>query len=98
MNKQFKRQLDSLDQVFDFVYQFVKDNNIDDKNAQINANGDIVWEVFDGTDTEIFLATSVTISESVDIGKCGPCCSIEPTGITATCFFFDIDFLRTGSN
>src|SRR3989338_738446 len=45
-----------------------------------------------------FLAISVTISESVDIGKCGPCCSIEPTGITATCFFPLMIFLRLGSN
>ena len=35
-----------------------------------------------------FLATSDTISESVEIGKCGPCCSIEPIGIIAIFFLF----------
>ncbi len=33
-----------------------------------------------------FFATSDTISESVEIGKCGPCCSIEPIGMTANFF------------
>jgi len=46
----------------------------------------------------IFFATSDTISESVEIGKCGPCCSIEPIGMIATCFLFLIRFLRIGSN
>ncbi|KEQ55713.1 hypothetical protein AAA799N04_01906, partial [Marine Group I thaumarchaeote SCGC AAA799-N04] len=38
------------------------------------------------------------MSVSVEIGRCGPCCSIEPIGITATCFFLLIAFLRLGSN
>ena len=45
-----------------------------------------------------FFATSDTISESVEIGKCGPCCSIEPIGMTATFFLFLIKFLKIGSN
>lgn len=39
--------------------------------------------------SEIFFATSDTISESVEMGKCGPCCSTEPIGITAICFSFN---------
>src|SRR2546425_13282471 len=36
--------------------------------------------------SETFLAMYETISESVETGRWGPCCSIEPTGINATDF------------
>ena len=39
-------------------------------------------------------ATSDTISVSVEIGKCSPCCSIEPIGITAILFLLLINFLK----
>ena len=45
-----------------------------------------------------FFVTSDTISESVEIGKCGPCCSIEPIGIIAILFLLLINYLRIGSN
>ena len=50
------------------------------------------------TDSDIVTEVAKRLSESVDTGKCAPCCSIDPIGITATCFFFLIDFLRLGSN
>ena len=37
-------------------------------------------------------AISVTISESVEIGRWAPCCSIEPTGIIIVGFFDLINF------